>query len=202
MAPAAPVMHLLLTKTPPEVWEPTRALCGADASISCTVGEEGTRWPLHSPSQHSSDAASMGHPARARQALPAKELAHLLRSTSAITFLVDPQATPPSGPPSKILPSPPDQYQSPSSLALKSYLCAMGPTGNQDFNKCQEHRALVSETGRGLPQLLASCLLPQARSLASTLHLHCPWEEQILPPLHTHFILSTPFTVISPLDST
>ena len=195
MAPAAPVMHLLLTKAPPGVWEPTRALCGADASNSCTVGEEGTRWPLHSPSQHSSDAASTGHPARARQALPAKELAHLLRSTSAITFLVDPQATPQSRPPSRTLPPPPDKYQSPSSLVLKSYLCATGPTGNQDFNKSQEHRALLSETGGGPPELVASCWLPQPPSLASTLHLHCTLDDQILPPLHTHFILSTPYTV-------
>ena len=166
------------------------------------MGEEGTRWPLHSPSQYSSDAASTGHPARARQALPAKKLAHLLRSTSAITFLVDPQGTPQSRPPSRILPPPLDKYQSPSSLVLKSYLCFTDPTGDRDFNKSQEHRALLSETGGGPPQLLASGWLPQPPSLASTLHLHCPWEEQIPPPIHTHFILSTPFTVISALDST
>ena len=169
------------------------------------MGEEGTSWPLHSPSQYSSDAASTGHPAhpaRARQALPAKELAHLLRRTSAITFPVDPQATSQSRPPSRILPPPLDKYQSPSSLVLKSYFCFTHPTGDRDFNKSQEHRALLSETGGGLPQLLASCLLPRPPSLASTLHLHCPWEEQIPPPLHTHFILSTPYTVISALDST
>ena len=151
-----------------------RGLCGGDALNPFTVGEEGTRWPLHSPSQHSSDAALTGHPARARQALPDKELAHLLRSTSAITFPVDPQATPQSGPPSRILPPAPNKYQSPSSLVLKYYLCSTGPTGKQDFNKSQEHRALLSETGGGLPQLVASCLLHQPPSMASTLHLHCP----------------------------
>ena len=166
------------------------------------MGEERTRWPLHSPSQYSSDAASTGHPARARQALPAKKLAHLLRSTSAITFLVDPQGTPQSRPPSRILPPPLDKYQSPSSLVLKSYLCFTDPTGDRDFNKSQEHRALLSETGGGPPQLLASCWLPQPLSLASTLHLHCALDDQILPPLHTHFILSTPFTVRPALDIT
>lgn len=131
MAPAAPVMHLLLTKAP-------------DQGEERTVREERTRWPLHSPSQHSSHAASTGHPARARQALPAKELAHLLRSTSAITFPLDPQATTPGGPLSRILPPPPDKYQSPSSLVLKYYLCFTGPTGNQGLRswRSTEHYCL------------------------------------------------------------
>ena len=139
-------MHLLPTKNPSGVWEQTMGLCGADALNPYPVGERGTRWPLHSPSQPSSDAASTGHLARAWQTLPAKELAHLLKSTSTITFTLDPQATPPSGPPSRILPPPPDKYQSPSSLVLKYYLCSTGPTGNQDSKKSEDHRALLSET--------------------------------------------------------
>ena len=107
--------------------------------------EGGTHWPLHLPSQHSSNAAPTGYPARARQALPAKGLAHLLRSTSAITFPLDPQSIPPTRPPSRILPPPPDQFQSPSSLVLKYYLCSTGPTRNQDSNKSEDHRALLSE---------------------------------------------------------
>ena len=98
---------------PTGVWEQTRGLCGADAWNPCPVGEGGTCWPLQSSSQHSSDASQTGHPARARQAPPAKGLAHLLRSTCAITFPLDPQSIP-----SRILPPPPDQFQSPSSLVL------------------------------------------------------------------------------------
>ena len=166
-------------------------------------GEGGTRWPLHSPSQHSSDAAPTGHLARARQALPAKELAHLLRSTSAITFPLDSQSIPPSRPPSRILPPPSDQFQSPTSLLLNYYLCSTGPTGNQDSNKSQEHRALWPETEDGaLPQRAASCLLHKAPSLASTLHLPCAFEDQILPLLHTLFIFFTPFAVRTALDIT
>lgn len=58
------------------------------------VGKEGPAGHCTLPLLHSTDAAPTGHPARARQALPAKELAHLLRSTSAITFPLDPQSIP------------------------------------------------------------------------------------------------------------
>ena len=47
---------------------------------------------------------------------------------------------------SRILPPPPDKYQSPSSLVLKYYLCSTGPTGNQDSKKSEDHRALLSAT--------------------------------------------------------